>query len=95
VWAVNQAEDVAEWVDDRRRDEPRFPLDNRLIFGGAQLDQPCNGSWDVVDLPVNDRSAGITCGTRRRVAAVDETKLVLIGPDPELDVGGGPLLGAQ
>ena len=87
---VHDAQHVAERVHDRRRREPAAVavLGQRLVLGGAQLDQArraCprrSSTCQCITTPPGPDDA--PCG---RVAAVDDPDLVGVVPDPELDVG--------
>jgi hypothetical protein len=92
--AVHEPQNVAEGIHDRGCDKPSFAFGDLLIFSGTKFEQPSNGRRYVVDMPMHDCATRTTRGTRWAKPTVNQTKLVLVRPYPELDIGGRPILGA-
>jgi predicted DNA-binding transcriptional regulator YafY len=87
VLVVHHAEEVAEWVDDRRGDEAGPALDRGFVRCRTQGQQPPEAGLNVVHMPVDDRAAGLAWPAGRCEPAIEDAELVLVVADTELGVG--------
>ena len=88
VRVVLDAHDVAEGSRTDAVTKPDLaPLRDRIVFGGAERLQP-GQSADIIDVPVQYGASRPCSHATWSIFAVDDTELIGIVSNAELDIGG-------
>src|SRR5919112_3728025 len=87
VRVVHDAHDVPERIYHGGGDEPLFAAGrDRQMLPRSHRQQPLEGRWYILDVPVHDGTSRTARRTFGRVAAIDQAQLVLVVAEAKLDI---------